>query len=385
MNLHSTLGNKRPLAYPALCLSAAVLAVLAGCKSAAPVADDFGLTRSIQTQIASDSTLTGLPIQSAVQNGVVTLNGTVANDAQRTIAARDAAGVAGVREVVNNLSVAPPASASAGAAPLAPLPIPTKSSAAVVAPVAPQRNPRENREREPAPVERSPQTARQQSVPPVAPVLKAPAAPAQPAFRNVTIAAGSSIPVRITQTLDSASTQEGQSFSGAIASDIISDGLVAIPAGSNVTGHVDAVQEAAHFKGSSLLTVSLTSISPKGNRLQVSSEPYTVEGKGRGKNTAIKTGGGAAVGAVLGGIFGGGKGAAIGAAAGGGLGAGSNAITRGQQVQIPSESVVRFRLTSPISVRVRSDGPRPDPSVSPDQQNNQTDNPDPTLQRRPNH
>jgi len=194
----------------------------------------------------------------------------------------------------------------------------------------------------------------------------------------VNVPSGSTIPVRVTQTLDSATTQEGQTFSGTVASDILVDGLVAIPAGSGVQGHVDAVQEAAHFKGSSLLTVSLTGITRKGERIQVSSEPYTVEGKGRGKNTAEKVGGGAAVGAILGGIFGGGKGAAIGAAAGGGLGAGANGISRGQQVQIASESVVRFRLTTPISVRVRIDGTEPT-------QNYRTpDNGDPTLQRRPN-
>ena len=140
-----------------------------------------------------------------------------------------------------------------------------------------------------------------------------------------------------------------------VASDVIVDGVVAIPSGSNVSGHVDAVQEAGHFKGNSLLTVSLTDISRRGDRIAVTSEPYTVSGKGRGVNTAEKTGGGAAVGAVLGGIFGGGKGAAIGAAAGGGVGAGSNAVTRGQQVQIASESVVRFRLANPVNVRVRTD------------------------------
>ena len=104
------------------------------------------------------------------------------------------------------------------------------------------------------------------------------------------------------------------------------------------------------------LTISLTAITRRGEHFTVSSDPYTVTGKGRGTNTAEKTGGGAAVGAILGGIFGGGKGAAIGAAAGAGAGAGSNAITRGQQVQIASESVVRFHLTTPITVRVRTDG-----------------------------
>ena len=119
---------------------------------------------------------------------------------------------------------------------------------------------------------------------------------------------------------------------------------------------MDAVQEAAHFKGSSLLTISLTSITRRGEHIAVASDPYSVKGKGRGANTAEKAGGGAAVGAILGGIFGGGKGAAIGAAAGGGVGAGSQAVTRGQQVQIESESVVRFHLSAPIAVKVRTDG-----------------------------
>jgi hypothetical protein len=85
-------------------------------------------------------------------------------------------------------------------------------------------------------------------------------------------------------------------------------------------------------------------------------EPYTKQGEGRGKNTAEKVGGGAAVGAILGGILGGGKGAAIGAAAGGGVGAGANTVTRGQQVQIESETVVRFKLSDPIIVHVTTGG-----------------------------
>jgi hypothetical protein len=130
------------------------------------------------------------------------------------------------------------------------------------------------------------------------------------------------------------------------------------------------VQEAAHFKGNSLLTIELTGLRRQGENVALSTEPYSVAGKGRGKNTAIKTGGGAAVGAILGGIFGGGKGAAIGAATGGGLGAGSNAITRGEQVQIPSESLIRFHLTNPISLRTSARNPR-DTVVNP------------TLQQRP--
>ena len=105
-----------------------------------------------------------------------------------------------------------------------------------------------------------------------------------------------------------------------------------------------------------MLTISLTGINHRGERIEVATDAYTKEGEGRGKNTAEKVGGGAAVGAILGGILGGGKGAAIGAAAGGGVGAGANTVTKGQQVQIESETVVRFRLSDAIIVHVTTGG-----------------------------
>ena len=346
-----------PLLLPLAALS---FITLTGCQPGAPPVTDASLTQAVQAQLAADHALIGIPLQTVVASSVVTLSGTVSNDAQRTIAARDAAGIAGVRQVINNIYLAPPITQQAAiAAPALPLPRRTAPSTPPPPPPAVRTN---TARRTPAPVERqdAPPARQQQtyqasaSQPQPAPVIT------PPTFRTLTVPSGNALPVRITQTLDSATTQTDSTFSGVLASDVVIDGIVAMPAGSPVTGHVDAVQEAAHFKGSSLLTVSLTGLTRRGDRnLALSTEPYTVEGKGRGKNTAVKTGGGAAVGALLGGIFGGGKGAAIGAAAGGGVGAGSNAITRGEQVQIPSESVVRFRLASPVTVRVRTDGSSP--------------------------
>lgn len=317
-----------------------------GCKStqtAAPAADDATVSTALQNRIAGDSALANEPIQTSVQNGVATLNGNVSSEAARSLAAADAAQVAGIKTVVNNLSVQQPAPAVAAGAP-APAPAPPAKKPAPTP--KPKAKPASVTQ-EPAPIERPAPVARQE--PPPAPT-PAPT-PAPPAFRNVTILAGTTIPIRITQTLDSATAQLGQTFSGTVATDIMADGLVAIRQGTGVTGRVSAVQEAAHYKGSSLLTVELTSINRRGETLAVSTEPYSVQGKGRGKNTAAKVGGGAAVGAILGGILGGGKGAAIGAASGGGLGAGANTVTRGEQVQIPSESLVRFQLTNTLAVR----------------------------------
>ncbi len=344
--------------------SAAVLALalsLGGCKKSVPPPDDAALSSALQSRIAADSALKAESIQTTVENGVATLNGTVSSDAARALAASDAAQVSGLKTVVNNLTVQQPVQAQQPA-PIVTPPAPAPVRAVEKKPV-PKARPEPVRS-SPAPIERVPPVQRAQAeLPPPPPAPQ----PAAPAFRDVTVPAGTTLPIRITQTLDSATTQEGENFNGTVATDIIIDGLVVIPQGSAVTGRVDVVQEAAHFKGNSLLTIELTRLRQRGESVAVASEPYSVAGKGRGKNTAAKVGGGAAVGAILGGIFGGGKGAAIGAAAGGGLGAGANAVTKGEQVQIPSESLIRFRLTNSIALRASTSNTRSTP-VSPNLQ-----------------
>ena len=326
---------------------------LAGCKSSAPAppTDDASLTAALQSRIAGDGALSAEPIQSAVQNRIATLNGNVSSEAARSLAAADAAQVPGIKTVVNNLNVQAPAPTVAAVAPPPPAPIPaapkpknTKPKPAPIVRQAPEPPPVEA----PAPeVGAAPPPPPGQELPP-----PPPPPPPAPTFRNITVPSGTTVPIRITETLDSATTQQGDLFTGTIAADVIIDGLVVIRQGTPVSGRVSAVQEAAHYKGSSLLTIELTSINRRGEKLAVTTDPYSVKGKGRGANTAEKVGGGAAVGAILGGIIGGGKGAAIGAAAGGGVGAGANTITRGEQVQIPSESLIRFNLTNTLSLKV---------------------------------
>jgi len=339
-------------------LAIGLTGAVAGCKSSAP--DDASLNTQVQSKLFSDQALRSEPIQTAVSGGVVTLSGTVSNDAARAGAASDAGQVAGVKTVVNNLSVQAPAATAMTAPPPS---MPTESKPAA----PPQKIAKPSVVKAP-PVKTSPApiVRNTPAPPPPAPVSSAQAAPPpqpqapppapKPVVRNIVLPVGTSLPVRITQTLDSATTQSGDKFTGVIASDVVVDGQVVLAQGAPVTGRVDEAKDAAHFKGSSLLTISLTSISQRGERIDCTTEQYSKEGSGRGKNTAVKAGGGAAVGAILGGILGGGKGAAIGAATGGGVGAGVNAVTKGQQVQIPSESIVRFKLADPVSVRVTIGG-----------------------------
>jgi hypothetical protein len=60
--------------------------------------------------------------------------------------------------------------------------------------------------------------------------------------------------------------------------------------------------------------------------------------------------GGAAIGSIIGAIAGGGKGAAIGAGTGAGVGAASEIITRGDQVKIPSETLLDFTLRQSVPI-----------------------------------
>ena len=324
--------------------------VLSGCKTSTPDAPtDASMNAALQSRLSSDPGLAGQPLQASVANGVATLSGSVASEAARSLAANDASQVVGIRTVVNNLSLGvPPTTPAVVVAPqtVPVAPIPERTHAARIAPPPPAY-------REPAPIDRrGPQYAANQQQSQADRQPPPPPPPAAPAFRNITVPSGTGLPVRVTQTLDSESTQPGTTFSGVIANDVLVDGLVAFPSGTRVSGRVDDAKDAGHFKGNSLLTISLTGITRRGENIAITTDPFTKEGSGRGKNTAEKVGGGAAVGAILGGIFGGGKGAGIGAAAGGGLGAGSQAVTRGQQVQIQSESLVRFRLVSAVTVRV---------------------------------
>jgi YmgG-like glycine-zipper protein len=80
------------------------------------------------------------------------------------------------------------------------------------------------------------------------------------------------------------------------------------------------------------------------------------EGLGKNERTGKYVGGGAVLGAIIGAITGGGKGAAIGAGAGAAAGAGVQVLTRGKSVDVPSESLLTFRLSEPLRAGLQDRG-----------------------------
>jgi hypothetical protein len=186
--------------------------------------------------------------------------------------------------------------------------------------------------------------------PAFAPAPQAAAAAPAPAGGAVSIPAGQSMLVRMIDGVDSSKNHIGDIFHASLETDLVVNGTFVARKGTDVYGRLAEAKEAGHMKGSSELQLELTRMVIDGHDYPVVSSDYTLKGKGRGTNTAEKVGGGAIVGAIIGAVAGGGKGAAIGAGVGSAAGAGVQVFTRGQQVKVPSETLLEFRLQQPVTV-----------------------------------
>ncbi|MGA9717172.1 MAG: hypothetical protein WBQ79_02745 [Acidobacteriaceae bacterium] len=158
---------------------------------------------------------------------------------------------------------------------------------------------------------------------------------------------GTDIVVRTDENIDSANTQTGQLYRGAITERVLdAAGGEAIPAGAPAQLLIRQV-ETGGATGSPELVLDLYSVTLDGKQYRVVTsnvDESNDKGLGRNSRTAKFLGGGAALGALMGGIFGGGRGAGIGALSGAGGGALTQIFTRGHVVKVPAESVLRFRL-----------------------------------------
>lgn len=327
--------------FPVLVLGM-TLAALPGCKSKA---DDASITTDIKAKMFSEPTLKSASVDVSSKDGVVTLSGEVPDDSARLAAYKIATEEKGVSKVNDQMTVqsaanVPPDQPAEEPA-SAPAPQPKRERS------KPRREPRASRP-EPAP---EPARANSpSSVDNAASAAPAPAPPPQPRTRTVEIPANTVVTVRTIDSIDSAQNTTGQIFRASLDAPVVAEDRVVIPAGTDAFLKLANASSAGHFKGRSELTLELASIVYQGRTYNIESSDVKQSGGSRGKNSAAKIGGGAALGALIGGLAGGGKGAAIGAAVGGGAGTGVQVFTKGQQVKIPSETKLDFTLQQPFTV-----------------------------------
>ena len=178
------------------------------------------------------------------------------------------------------------------------------------------------------------------------------ATPAAQAQKKVTVSAGTRILIRMIDSIDTTKQKTGYRFTASLETNLQAEDAVVAPRGTTVYGRLAQASSAGKMSGSSQLSLELTDIVINGTAYPLLTSTYEIKGKGEGKKTAGKVIGGAGLGALIGGLAGGGTGAAIGAAAGAAGGTAIAASKKGEQLQIPSETLLEFRLEQPVKLPV---------------------------------
>jgi len=172
----------------------------------------------------------------------------------------------------------------------------------------------------------------------------------QPA--DVNVPAGTTLAIRINQHISVKTSRAGDRFDGEVVEPVVgaNDGVV-IPKGTPVGGVVDASHKRGHFKGASILQLRLTSLPLNGTRYPLATGDLTRTKKGKGKRSAAFIGGGTGLGMLIGGVATGGTGLLIGGLAGAGAGTAVGGLTGNRDIDIPSESIVRFKLADTLTLQ----------------------------------
>ena len=334
---------------------------------------DAQIESNVLKALAGAPELADQTIGTTTVYGTVTLTGTVRDEASRDKAEQLVANTAGVKKVVDEITVGEPATATTGVA------HPPEETADGV---APEMYPNEQAEDAqspqsqtgngaPAPIERS------QTAPPEPPASgpqpelhRRPAYPPsygtqpygnppqprriQQAGLSVVVPAGTVVRVRINQAMDSRKTQPGTAFDGVVISDVIADGSVAIPRGATVQGQVVDTHPGGDLRGRGALALALTQVVLEGHPYPLMTDAWEHQGYDKTGQTVSNTIGLGAVGAMIGAIAGGGPGAALGAGIGGAAGLGISSASGQGEATVPSEAILNFRLSQQVPLTTAS-------------------------------
>jgi len=173
---------------------------------------------------------------------------------------------------------------------------------------------------------------------------------------------GITIRVRLTERLSSTESEKGEPFHGQVASDVLQEGKVLIPAGSAIEGRVSAVTS-GHLGGHGSLRLKPEAvILPDGTRFQLHAETTgapgskarigsegTINPGSRAKKDGIEYGAVVGTGAVAGAVIGGPVGALTGSLIGAGV-VTTHLMVDHPQATLEPGSVLLFTLTEPMNL-----------------------------------
>ena len=174
----------------------------------------------------------------------------------------------------------------------------------------------------------------------------------EPTRSTITVPDGTRILVRTVDSVDSSKQKAGFRFSATLETNLQVEDVVVAPRGTPVHGLLTSAESAGRMAGGATLTLRLTDIVINNTAYPLKTGAFQLRSKGNGEKTTRRVLGGTGLGALIGGIAGGGAGAAIGAVSGAAAGTAVSAAKPGEQVSVPSESLLEFQLQEATSLPV---------------------------------
>jgi hypothetical protein len=163
----------------------------------------------------------------------------------------------------------------------------------------------------PVPYEPPPQPEQQAAAPVPEPTPPAPQ-------RTANLPAGMTVAVRLNESLSSERGIAGDTFNASLSEPLVVGGLVIAERGAHARGRILGTQRAGRVNGTSSLDLELTMVETSdGQKIEISTVPWTKRG-----DTIYSVNG-------------------------------SAAVSRGKPVNVPTETVIRFRLASRVTITER--------------------------------
>ena len=185
--------------------------------------------------------------------------------------------------------------------------------------------------------------------------VRAETAPAAENVREITIPAGTVLPVALDTSVGSATSRVEQPVNAHLTRPLIIHGQTALLSGTRVSGVVTDAKRSGKVKGLAHVAMRFESMVPAGSderyRIHTSSVGRTAPSTK--KKDALEIGAPAAGGALVGALVGGKKGALVGTAVGGGAGTGVVLATKGKEVHLAKGAALTLKLAAPVTVKVR--------------------------------
>lgn len=183
---------------------------------------------------------------------------------------------------------------------------------------------------------------------------------------QITIPAGTKIPIALKNTISTKANHEGDPIYAQTTFPVVISDNIVIPPGTYVQGKISSIKPAGRIKGRAEVLIHFTTLiypsgytvmlpgsienAPSVDNGKVKDKEGTIKGDSNAGKTATTIAGPAADGALTGAVIRGGEGALIGAGIGGAVGTAIAALSHGNEVKMQPGTTLEVVLQRDVSV-----------------------------------